>query len=704
MRGIDVSRCAAPVTHRLDTPAYLFSIAAACIVLMLGLVTFVIASRIPPELEPSRTKHIFDTPGGVNLAIMGWTHALPQRLAHRCMLAAVAVAVSALTFRSASMLVTKVSCRWAPRVITVCLAILAVLFSLGLPTGFEHTRIEPQLALELGIGISGTGALFFLGRSLNSPRWNGLYFALVLILLGTLLAPTSWNGVDLSQYPWSDIEEGWQVHYETVLVEPTDRLLSGEAFGERLVPRYGLVMPVVLAGVQRYLGTWTLGDYVRFAEIMQIVMLALLVPVFAIYTRRRWAVSFLGLVFVGVYFHSSPHHLLFLNLMGWRFVGFPIAFLGLAVAHRLQPFGAAFLLGGVSGFCLLYNLETGIAVASGLVGYLLLRTISAGTRGLRGWPAMGALTLTGISVAIAGFLLLHRVCLGVWPSWESPIALADFLLLFASGSGSALPTFDPLAVVLFGHAVAVVIASWLARQRGLSLQRGMRVVAASIILVWFAYYANHPNAAYLSSLLVPYSILLLDTLRVVMLGERRLAARQWKVGLSLATLALVVIPHGVRTVRVEWPSYVRGAERAWFGAPPHCRLVQGVWLPDDARTQRILDQAEFLRTLPSDQPLVYFTFDNLLVSKQAGVWPELPLPLANPFTGALKAKHYHSLVEALRKHPVRTIYFASWRGLSVAETNSSAEIRDFYEQLRADVLPGFVHRRVVSGWQEWVRR
>jgi hypothetical protein len=285
---------------------------------------------------------------------------------------------------------------------------------------------------------------------------------------------------------------------------------------------------------------------------------------------------------------------------------------------------------------------------------------------------------------------------------SAPIALADFFLL-ASGSGSDLPTFDPLAVVLLGHAVAVVVASWIERQRRLSLQRSMRVLVATIILVWFAYYANRPNAAYLSSLLVPYSILLLDTLRVVMLGERGLSAGRWKLGLSLATLALVVIPHAVRTARAEWPSYVRGAEHAWRGAPPHGRFVQGVWLTDDARTQQILTQAEFLRTLPSDQPLVYFTFDNFLVSKQAGVWAELPLPSANPFTGTLTLKHYDALLEALRKPEVKTIYFASSRGLAEAEMNSSPWRREFYRQLRADLLPSFVYRREVSGWQEWVR-
>ncbi len=279
-----------------------------------------------------------------------------------------------------------------------------------------------------------------------------------------------------------------------------------------------------------------------------------------------------------------------------------------------------------------------------------------------------------------------------------------FLSIFLSGAGGSRAAFDPLAVVVFGHAVAVLVSSWIDRRRPVSPQRGLRVFASVAILVWFAYYASRPNAAYLSSLLLPYGILLLDTLRAVTLGTRGMARIPWKVGLSLAALALVVIPHAVLTARLEWPSFVRGIDHARRGTPPRAHFLQGVWLPDDARTRRIVSQAEFLRATPGDGPLVFITPDNLLVSKEAGVWPDLPLPVANPFTGTLTADHYERLLEGLRSPEVERIYFPSWRGLSRKERDYSPNIQKFFQMLSDDLSETFEHRRRVSGWEERVRK
>jgi hypothetical protein len=309
-----------------------------------------------------------------------------------------------------------------------------------------------------------------------------------------------------------------------------------------------------------------------------------------------------------------------------------------------------------------------------------------------------------VGLAVGGFLLLHRVCLDEWMSWRSPSTIADLLFLFAGGFGSEVPSLDPLAVVVFGHAGAVLVHLWIERYRPLSLRRGMRALAATIVLVWFAYYANRPNAGCLSNLLVPYSFLLLDTLRVAILGRRRLWVGGWKLGLSAATLALIIVPHVVLVARVQWWWYVDGLEHAFPRGVPSGRLVQGARLPDDARTQRLLAQGEFLRGHPPAEPLIYFTVDNLLVAGQARAWPDVSLPLANPFWGTLTAEHYRTLLFSVLSPDVKRIYFDSWRGLSPAEADGKPEVRQFYQQLRFDLSGTFVPRRTVAGWEEWVRR
>jgi hypothetical protein len=288
--------------------------------------------------------------------------------------------------------------------------------------------------------------------------------------------------------------------------------------------------------------------------------------------------------------------------------------------------------------------------------------------------------------------------------WDAPLEVARPLFLRMRGYGGGVPTFNSLAVLAFGHATAVLLQAWIHRRKQLSTRRAFRVLAASIVAVWFAYYAHRPNASCLSSLLVPYSFLLLDTLRVVVLGLRGRSLGAWKQGLSVASLSLAVVPNVVLMARVQVPAFIRGLEDLKAPPPAGGRLIQGVYIPDDARTRRILEQSEFLRSRPRAEPIVYFTSDNYLVSLESTTWSDVPLPTANAFLGSQTVDHYGELIHAMKRPAVRRVYFDSWSGLSPAEADRLQESYIFYKQLRLRLSATFIHRRTVAGWEEWVRR
>jgi hypothetical protein len=558
-----------PRVRASSRTAYLFGVAVACLLLTLGLSVLVVGSQLAEPFDPSKTRNMFDSPGGVNILIMGWVNTWPQRFAHRIMLvtlAAVCAGLSLLGPRRGAVLVRGSAWPWAPLVIGVWISLMLVLLSLGLPTGFEFLRVEPRQGLGWAIGVPLTAGLFFFGRRLTSRRASRGLLALVLLLLAGLTVPAFWDAEDLTRLNWQFIEE-WQAHYE-ILFGPADRLAAGHRLGEGMVPLYGLVTPVILGGVQRSFEPWTLGDYVHFVQAMQLVFLAMLLPSYARYAGGRWLLVLPAILLASLDFHFRSYLLIYPNLMGMRFLGFPVAFLAWWWAQK-QPEGrAAVFLGGIAGACLLYNLETGVAVAAGLAVCVALRRLggrqASGPRSI----VVGLGFAGGMALVAAGLLVLNRALLGDWIEPGSFLIVAWHMLVRSEGGfGGGPPTYDPLALVIFGHAAAVLVWLWVERGTPLSFRRGARALAASVIVVWFGYYSLRPNLGSLSSLYAPYGFLLLDTLRVVVLGARGRSLGRWKLGLSLAILALLVLPRLVLIARYQTPTYLEGVERAWEGPP-----------------------------------------------------------------------------------------------------------------------------------------
>lgn len=701
--AVVVATPASPTETFRRSEVYLFASGASCVTLMIGLLVLVIGSELS-QAYAHAPKHMFDAPGGGNVLFLGGVDTAPQRWAYRSMLVVLALLCGLLTLlharRSAS-LVGAMARSWAPAAIAAWAVVMIVLRALGLPHGFESLEVEPSHLVGFAVGGLFAAALCYFARTATSPRVNRACLALAFGLLAVLLGPAVWDRFDFSRFPWSSIEQ-LQADYEYT-VAAADRLAAGEPLGEHMVPFYGLLAPVVMAGIQRHFGVWTFGDHIRFMQMMQLVFFALLLPSYAFYTRGRWLLGLLALAFVALDFHFRTYLLTMPNLMGWRFLGFPLAVLAVLAAQRMTPHRGAMFLGGGAGFALLYGLDTGTAITAALVLCVVLRFTGEGRQPWSRWLAGGAAFLAGTALVLLAFLVVHRVALGHWMQPEAPFALVRNLVLRAGGFGGHAPTFDPLAIVAFGHAAAVLVHAWIERSTKLSSRRAVRALAAAVVVVWFAYYVQRPNASCFTSLLMPYSFLLVDTLRVATLSLRGHRLGPWKIGLSLASLVLVVIPHVVTTARVQLPGYARGLERVRAADPPQGRLIQGVWLPDDARTRRILQQSEFLRSRPAGEPLFYFTADNFLVSKEAGVWPDLPLPMANAFLGSQTLPQYRALVGAVLDPSVQRIYFDSQYGLSEAEADINWQTRAFYKRLRLRLSRAFPQRRTVAGWEEWAR-
>lgn len=549
-------------------------------------------------------------------------------------------------------------------------------------------QFSERAAISLGVGVLLTELLSRAAPWLGAARTRTVLSGVTALYVALLILPGLALPLDLSGH-LASVVPAIEAHYSAVMGS-AGRLALGEGAASF---NYGALLPTLFAIFARAGGAPEFGSEVRVVQLMQGLFALLAAAAYAIWRPRRPLAVVLPLLLIAPSLSNFNTLVWFPNQTAWRFIGFPLAALGLlAVRRRDAGWGVAIWLGGVSALLLVSNLETGIAASVGFCVYLASR---APVR-LGPLVAHGIGYLVGVGLGLGVFAGFFRASLGYWPLETARSLLADMGHVASGYAGSPLP-FDPLALLLFAHAAFTVIRGAIRWRAGaLGPDASFRVAIATTLLIWFAYYVNRPWAMNLWTLLFLYGFLLADLLDPRVLALRGGRPARVLLPARTAILAFLVFP---AAIALNWQA-VDDARRAVKRlvkdpvAEPEERRVSGVWLDAEAASS-LERRAAYLRAAEGDR-LLSLSASVYLLPRLSGL--QSPLTVRDAFNGTLTPGDFDGLVaEILALAPERILFDADPRFAGPPQQ------QQFVQRLQTQL--GAVYRRDpdADDWQVWVR-
>src|ERR1700694_3182666 len=516
---------------------------------------------------------------------------------------------------------------------------------------------------------------------LNKAGWVALliYF-LLLMLPGIFLRPL------LQSHPiWLE----W--HYGST-VGVGERLAVGMRLYGEIDHHYGLLLSMASGLVERHVAALSAAQYYRAIQALNLAF-ALLAGIAYWRWRRGNALKVLvPLMLVLPFIHSQHLCLNFPNHSAWRFIGFPVAVLMLLMLGRAREQRLPLVLGGIAAVALLFNLETGIALSCGILIFLIARV---GPAPLATWPGRAAGFALGLAAVVLLVMLIYRAGLGTWAIPNSLSEVLGSISSFSAGYAGYPLSGDPLALVIFLHALYVIVYGALRWRFGaLRFATAFRMAIATTLLVWFAYYVNRPFSWYLWSYLFLYGFLLADFVDLRLLRWNWADVQLLRISAGTIVLALILIPTATAENRVAMTNLL--ANRVWdlkiavkttvnlvifnlqpsirdcfprsIGATESGRMLSGIPLPGDLEAL-IKEKANYLQAQPDRHELVYFTVNSYFVPRLTGLY-ERRLGYRDAFTPITNRQMDELVARLLALAPPRILFDAP----------DSLVFRDFYTE------------------------
>ena len=474
-----------------------------------------------------------------------------------------------------------------------------------------------------------------------------------------------------------------------------DHLASGMPLGG--VPlNAGLLSALLLAMAERALGILSFGAHIRIVQALQIVFLALAAAAFWQWYRPRRLPALLALLLVLPWIEPLHVAILYPNQSAWRFLGLAAAVLALAALYRGPPARSAGYLGVAAGAAIAWNVESGLCVSAAFATFLILR--STGGSGGAGLIRVGVRFGGGLALAFAALAMLIRAGLGYWPDPSALLESFPLIGQFAGGYGGArLSRIDPLACLVFAHALFVIVRGLLEWRHGhLGRRHACRIAFATLIVLWSAYYFKAPHLWNLWSLLFLYGFLLGDLLPVRLSSLARHPARRVLASFSGAAVALIVLPailfSNALVVRSEFV-----ATRAWAsGRECAGKITSGICLSSKHADALERKAASLAALLDAHKGAIYLTSNSYFMPLMTGAFQ--PLRERDAFLLTLSNADFQELVAELRRLDPSCLVFDAPDSLF----QGSVFHRKFYQRLGAAMPFAYSKQESVPGWD--VRR
>jgi hypothetical protein len=302
--------------------------------------------------------------------------------------------------------------------------------------------------------------------------------------------------------------------------------------------------------------------------------------------------------------------------------------------------------------------------------------------------------VAGLAGALVAFALIARAGLGYWPDAVAVLNSLPLIGNFSKGYGG-LPFsgIDPLALLVFAHALYVVVRDILdwARGEAFSARTSARVAIAALLVAWAAYYFKAPHTWNLWSALMIYGFLSGELLRSPH------GTNPWRLPLSPRhmLLGIVIIPVVVANNGMALASLTRSARQA---PCPQENVISGICLPGDV-ADLLRRKAEALRAAAAQHGrIVYFTANPYLMPLISGITH--PLRQKDAFADIVFATEFGELVRDVRASGAPCVLYDDPNSpLSGYDAH-----RRFYARLRAAFADTYMRRSVSMGWETHCRQ
>ena len=264
---------------------------------------------------------------------------------------------------------------------------------------------------------------------------------------------------------------------------------------------------------------------------------------------------------------------------------------------------------------------------------------------------------------------------------------------FAGGYGGLkLTQIDPLACLIFAHALFVVvygIVRW--QQEDLDGRSACRIALATLALLWSAYYFKGPHFWNVWSLLFLYGFLLGDLLPSRPTSATPYPMRKVLTSFGAAALALIILPAILFPNMLAVRSQL-GAVAEW-GKGGDCpgKMVSGICLSRE-QGDVLEEKARSLGALlGARNGAVYLTSNSYFMPLMTGVLP--PLKQRDAFELTVSHADFDALLAQLaRLNPPCLLFDAPDTVFP-----GSALHRRFYERLRS-ALPAYDKQSSALAW------
>ena len=586
--------------------------------------------------------------------------------------------------------------------VSLWLALLITIVGLAI-----YSRLLPMLQVSLAAALA-CGFFIFVLLARYIPRRP---FELVLLaLIGAYVALVVVPGLLVWPVPFAVNDPGAIAQLELhllALVQPGSAIAAGQKLFREIPFSYGLLMPSMISVIESRIVSLTVGDHVRFVQYCQIAFSFTAVAAYFCYRPRNYLGILAALLLAAPYWSSAGLGIWHPNQTGMRSLTLPLGILALTLLGRLRPNLAAWSLGAIGMIALLINVETTVAVGVGFIVYFSLRT--------RGIPyAAVARMSTSAAVIFCAYLLCYRFALGRLPFG---IDLGSILVtlrahvtgdigqrLFTAGPWAEGYYIVPFALVMFTHAIYVVIAAYQRLGSGpLSHQQSLKAAIATVLIVWFSYYFNMPNWWQIWTHFFLYGFLLMDLLDLRLFGigrvwrnsntarsfDWRLPARLLRIA-PLFLLSVVVIHTNSNlayfTRDFVTPSWMRG---------DHDASVVSEVLVSRAAANALKEKTTKLRELYDANPgkVRYLTFNVEFVPMMTRIFEPAPF---RSLWGSVAGDDAldPSIDELTASHPTAILIDAPTGPLAV-----TGEREHFQNRVRVSVSRNYHLSETLSGWE-----
>jgi len=473
-------------------------------------------------------------------------------------------------------------------------------------------------------------------------------------------------------------------------VATADRLALGDRIGEIAI-HAGLLPSAVLGYWQTAFGMLDFGGHIRFIAYLQLVFFLIAVAAYAKWYSKRWLPIVIAVLLVLPWVTPIHAAVLYPNQSAWRFLGLGFGVLVLVYLHERQIRDIAGPLGLAAGLALLWNLETGFAVALAYVGFLVVRATSES--GSIRLTSVAARFSVGFVSALMVFFCVIRLAFGYWIDLIGVIQSFPLLGGFAKGYGGLqLKQIEPLAALIFIHALYVFVSGIVRWGSGVpvSARKACEMALGGLILLWGAYYFKGPHFWNLWSYKFLYGFFIGHLLlthwppkprRFVYFG--RLA--------RLVAFAIVVFPALV-TSNLLTARSLSVAIRQMPCISEH--VVSGLCIPGDL-ARAVSNKSATLKMLSEREDLLFLSANSYLMPLLTGI--NQPLQMRDAFSETILKSDFDRLVRHILSVRPSRILFDDPESL----VSGYPAHRQFYARVRAAVVAEYLKENTMNGWEIW---